>query len=155
MIFVSGMGSADNHVMGEYSKHAAVSIMRDSVGAMPDVSHITISPTPTTGNADLYGGGQGATTEGTPYGVIQTWTVGRSSSPHFHPHPRYIYVIKGPWWVSSSNYHDTRLTYPVPTGSFVEDLPQGIHWDGNRMGADYTTRLLHHRRGAGDQPPGG
>jgi hypothetical protein len=50
-------------------------------------------------------------------------------------------VLTGTWWVSSSTYHDTRLTYPVPAGSFVQDLPHGIHWDGNRIGDPQTTRL--------------
>ena len=29
----------------------------------------------------------------------------------------------------------------IVVGSFVQDLPHGIHWDGNRVGANYTTRL--------------
>jgi hypothetical protein len=139
-LFISGVGSADNHVMGEYSKKATVSVS-DPAGPEPDKSHITIADVPTTGNPNIYGGGQGATTEGTPYGVVQTWAAGRTSSPHYHPTPRYIYVLKGPWWVSSSTIHDLRLTYPVPTGSFVVDIPHGVHWDGNRVDADYTTRL--------------
>lgn len=139
-LFISGVGSPDNHVMDEYSRKTSVSI-KDAAGPAPDAAHITIAAIPTDGNHNLYGGGQDAQTEGTPYGVIQTWTVGRSSSPHYHPNPRYIYVLNGTWWVSSSTHHDTRLTYPVPAGSFVQDLPHGIHWDGNRLGANYTTRL--------------
>jgi hypothetical protein len=61
--------------------------------------------------------------------------------PHCHESPRYIYVLQGPWWVSFSTIHDFRLTYPVPAGSFVEDLSHGIHWDENRVDAGYTTRL--------------
>jgi quercetin dioxygenase-like cupin family protein len=140
MLFISGVGSADNHVMDEYSKKTTVSV-KDAAGPAPDAAHISITPIPLDGNHNLYGGGQDSTGEGTPYGVIQTWPVGRTSSPHYHTQPRYIYVLNGPWWVSSSTYHDTKLTYPVPTGSFVQDLPHGIHWDGNRVGADYTTRL--------------
>jgi hypothetical protein len=139
-LFISGVGSADNHIMGEYSKKATVSV-NDPAGPAPDTTHITIAAVPTTGNPNLYGGGQNATAEGTPYGVVQTWAPGRTSSPHYHMTPRYIYVLKGPWWVSSSTIHDLRLTYPVPTGAFVEDILHGIHWDGNRTDADYTTRL--------------
>jgi hypothetical protein len=143
-MFISGVGSTDNHIMGEYSRKVTVSV-NDPAGPAPDKSHITIAAVPTTGNPNLYGsgygGGQGAATEGRPYGVVQTWVAGRTSSPHYHPTPRYIYVLQGPWWVSSSTIHDLRLTYPVPTGSFVQDIPHGIHWDGNRVGADYTTRL--------------
>lgn len=139
-LLISGIGSADNHVMGEYSRKAAVSV-NDQPGPAPDKSHITITAVPPTGNPKLYGEGPGSTTKGAPYGVIQTWPPGRTSTPHYHANARYIYVLQGPWWVSSSTIHDLRLTYPVPTGSFVEDLPHGIHWDGNRLDAGYTTRL--------------
>jgi quercetin dioxygenase-like cupin family protein len=139
-LFISGVGSTDNRIMGEYSRKVAVSV-NDPAGPAPDTSHITIAAISTTGNANLYGGGQQSTTEGKPYGVIQTWAPGRSSSPHYHPHARYIYVLQGTWWISSSTIHDLRLTYPVPAGSIVEDIPHGIHWDGNRVDADYTTRL--------------
>ena len=140
MLFISGVGSADNHILTEYSKKTSVSA-KDAAGPAPDASHITIADVPIDGNHNLYGGGQDATQEGTPYGVIQTWPVGRTSSPHYHPTPRYISVLQGDWWVSSSSLHDTRLTYPVPTGAFVQDLPHGIHWDGNRINAKTVTRL--------------
>jgi hypothetical protein len=139
-LFISGIGSTDNRVMGEYSRKVDVSV-NDQAGPAPDQSHITIAAVPLTGTPKVYGEGPGAATKGAPYGVIQTWAPGRSSSPHYHANARYIYVLQGPWWVSSSTIHDLRLTYPVPTGSFVEDLTHGIHWDGNRLDAGYTTRL--------------
>lgn len=139
-LFISGIGSTDNHVMGEYSRKDAVSV-NDQAGPAPDKSHITITAVPVTGNPKVYGEGPGATTKGAPYGVIQTWPAGRTSTPHYHENARYIYVLQGPWWVSSSTIHDLRLTWPVPTGSFVEDLTHGIHWDGNRVDATDTTRL--------------
>jgi len=140
VLIITGVGSPDNRIMSDYSQTTTVKAS-DPAGPAPNVSHITIAEVSTTGNQNLYGGGQGASTEGTPYGVIQTWTPGRYSSPHYHPHPRYIYVLTGTWWVSSSTFHDTRLTYPVPAGSFVQDLPKGIHWDGNRLNDPQTTRL--------------
>lgn len=140
VLIITGVGSPDNRIMSDYAQTTSVKVS-DPAGAAPDASHITIVPVTTTGNQNLYGGGQQAQTEGTPYGVVQIWEAGRSSSPHYHPHPRYIWVLTGTWWVSSSTYHDTRLTYPVPAGSFVQDLPHGIHWDGNRIGDPQTTRL--------------
>jgi quercetin dioxygenase-like cupin family protein len=140
VLIITGVGSPDNRIMSDYAQTTAVRVS-DPAGAAPDASHTTITAVSTTGNQNLYGGGQGATTEGTPYGVVQIWAPGRSSSPHYHPHPRYIYVLTGTWWISSSTYHDTRLTYPVPAGSFVQDLPHGIHWDGNRLNDPQTTRL--------------
>ena len=140
VLIISGVGSADNHIMGEYSHKTTVSAS-DPAGAMPDVSNMTIKDVPTTGNPDIYGGGQRSTEEGKPYGVVQTWEPNHFSSPHYHPHPRYIYVLQGPWWVSSASVQDPKLTYPVPTGSFVQDIPHGIHWDGNREGQKEITRL--------------
>jgi quercetin dioxygenase-like cupin family protein len=140
VLMITGVGSADNRIMSDYSTMTSVKAS-DPAGTAPNTASITITPVSLTGNQNLYGGGQGAQTEGTPYGVIQTWTPGRYSSPHYHPHPRYIYVLSGTWWATSSSLHDTRLTYPIPAGSFVQDLPKGIHWDGNRMGDPQTTRL--------------
>jgi len=143
VLMITGVGSPDNRIMSDYSTMTTVKAS-DPAGAAPNTASMTITPVSLTGNQNLYGGGQGAAgtqTEGTPYGVIQTWTPGRYSSPHYHPHPRYIYVLSGTWWATSSSLHDTRLTYPIPAGSFVQDLPKGIHWDGNRLGDPQTTRL--------------
>lgn len=140
VLIITGVGSADNRIMSDYAQTTTVKVS-DAAGAAPDAAKITIAEVSTTGNQNLYGGGQGAQTEGTPYGVVQTWAPGRYSSPHYHPYPRYIYVLTGTWWTSSSTYHDTRLTYPMPAGAFVQDLPKGIHWDGNRIGDPNTTRL--------------
>lgn len=140
VLIVTGVGSPDNKIMSDYNQTTTVKAS-DPAGAAPAASTMTIVPVSTTGNQNLYGGGQQAQTEGAPYGVVQIWAPGRSSTPHYHPHPRYIWVLTGTWWVSSSTYHDTRLTYPVPAGSFVQDLPHGIHWDGNRIDDPQTTRL--------------
>ena len=140
VLFISGVGSPDNRIMSDYAQTTTVRAT-DAAGPAPNTASITITPVSTTGNQNLYGGGQGAQTEGTPYGVIQTWAPGRYSSPHYHPNWRHIYVLTGTWWVSSSTHHDTRLTYPMPAGSFVQDLPRGIHWDGNRIGDPNITRL--------------
>lgn len=140
MLIISGLGSADNRIMSDYAQTTTVRVS-DAAGAAPDAAKISIAPVSTTGNQNLYGGGQDAQTPGAPYGVVQTWAAGRYSSPHYHPHPRYIYVLSGTWWTSSSTYRDTRLTYPMVAGSFVTDLPKGIHWDGNRIGDPNLTRL--------------
>jgi hypothetical protein len=43
------------------------------------------------------------------YGVLIKWEPGHNSRPHFHSTDRYIYVVSGTWWVSSStqNVSDT------------------------------------------------
>ena len=38
-----------------------------------------------------------------PYAVLYKWYPGAFSHPHFHDRTRWIYVVSGTWWVSSSN----------------------------------------------------
>jgi len=64
------------------------------------------------------------------YGILIRWMPGSNSKPHFHSTVRYIYVVSGTWWVSSSTTYDKTKMYPVPAGSFVTDIPNTIHWDG-------------------------
>ena len=68
------------------------------------------------------------------YGVLIKWDPGKGSRPHFHDQDRFIYVVSGTWWVSSSNHYDPKTTYPMPAGSFVTDLANTVHWDGARAG---------------------
>jgi len=88
------------------------------------------------------------------YGVLIKWNPGANSQPHFHSTVRYIYVVSGTWWVSSSNTYDKSKMYPVPAGSFVTDVPKTVHWDGAKaetgpcilllvgIGPMVTTRLV-------------
>jgi hypothetical protein len=69
-----------------------------------------------------------------PYGILIKWYPGNFSRPHKHDGNRWVYVVSGTWWVSSSNVYDTRLTYPVPAGTRTEDVPDTVHWDGARAG---------------------
>ena len=64
------------------------------------------------------------------YGVLIKWLPGHNSRPHFHSTDRYIYVVSGTWWVSSSTTYDKDKMYPVPAGSFVTDIANTVHWDG-------------------------
>lgn len=64
------------------------------------------------------------------YGVLIKWDPGYNSKPHFHTTDRYIYVVSGTWWVSSSTHYDPSKMYPIPAGTFVTDIKNTIHWDG-------------------------
>jgi quercetin dioxygenase-like cupin family protein len=68
------------------------------------------------------------------YGVLIKWNPGTGSRPHMHDQDRYIYVVSGTWWVSSSNVYDPKLSHPMPAGSYVEDVANTTHWDGARAG---------------------
>ena len=66
------------------------------------------------------------------YGVLIQWQPGHNSQPHFHSTDRYIYVVSGTWWVSSSDHYDPATTWPLPQGSFATDLAGKVHWDGSK-----------------------
>jgi hypothetical protein len=51
-----------------------------------------------------------------------------------HDKDRFIYVVSGTWWVSSSPVYDPKLSYPMTAGSSVEDVAGTVHWDGARAG---------------------
>jgi quercetin dioxygenase-like cupin family protein len=69
-----------------------------------------------------------------PYVMLIRWKPGEMSGPHFHNNTRYVYVVSGTWWVSSSDHYDPKTTYPLPAGSFAIDMPGKIHWDGAKEG---------------------
>jgi quercetin dioxygenase-like cupin family protein len=68
------------------------------------------------------------------YGVLIKWNPGTGSRPHMHDQDRFIYVVSGTWWVSSSSVYDPKLSYPMPAGSVVKDVANTVHWDGVRAG---------------------
>ena len=105
---------------------------------LPDPSHIPMifgKDIPWKGE----NGERSATLFGDPskpgiYGVLIQWEPGHNSRPHFHSTDRYIYVVSGSWWVSSSTHYDPSKMYPIPAGTFVTDIKNTIHWDGSRTG---------------------
>lgn len=65
------------------------------------------------------------------YVVLTKWMAGNHfSRPHFHPHDRFITVIKGTWWVGSGGTFDTNATVPLPAGTVVTHFGQQVHYDG-------------------------
>lgn len=69
-----------------------------------------------------------------PYLMLLKWWPGNFSKPHFHTQPRFVVVVSGTWWVSTSNHYDPAKTYPLPAGSVVTDVLNAVHWDGAKDG---------------------
>ena len=90
-------------------------------------------------------GAQNATLVGDPakeglYMQLVKWTKGdHFSHPHFHPHDRFITVIKGTWWVGTGTKYDPEATVPMPAGTFVTHYGRQVHFDGAK---DEDTILL-------------
>jgi quercetin dioxygenase-like cupin family protein len=81
-------------------------------------------------------GNQSAVLAGDPgkeglYVQMVKWLAGNHfSHPHFHPHDRFITVLKGTWWVGSGTKYDPDNTVPMPAGTFVTHYGQQVHFDG-------------------------
>jgi len=66
------------------------------------------------------------------YVVLNKARAGRFGGPHYHPNDRFITVLSGTWWKGSGTTVDPTHTTRLPTGSFVIDYGQQVHWDGTR-----------------------
>jgi quercetin dioxygenase-like cupin family protein len=81
-------------------------------------------------------GAQNATLAGDPtkeglYVQMVKWLAGNHfSHPHFHPHDRFITVLKGTWWVGTGTKYDPSSTVAMPAGTFVTHFGQQVHFDG-------------------------
>ncbi len=81
-------------------------------------------------------GAQNAVLAGDPskpglYVQMVKWLAGNHfSRPHFHPHDRFITVLKGTWWVGTGTTFDPAATVPMPAGSFITHYGQQVHFDG-------------------------
>src|SRR5689334_5000646 len=53
------------------------------------------------------------------YAVMLRWQPNHFSRPHFHPHDRFITVLKGTWWMGTGRQFNPDATVPVVAGSFV------------------------------------
>jgi quercetin dioxygenase-like cupin family protein len=120
---------------------ANLSSLAAAQGPPPDPAHI-----PFTLPADIqwtgpHGGEYTATLFGDPnkpgpYGILAKWMPGNYSHPHFHSADRWIYVVSGTWWVSSSSHFDPAMAYPLPAGTFAIDRANTVHWDGAKAGGE-------------------
>jgi hypothetical protein len=78
-------------------------------------------------NATLVGD---PTKEGLDVQMVK-WLAGHHfSHPHFHPHDRFITVLKGTWWGGTGTKFDPDGTVPMPAGTFVTHFGQQVHFDG-------------------------
>jgi quercetin dioxygenase-like cupin family protein len=85
------------------------------------------------------------------YLVLTKWLAGNHfSHPHFHPHDRFITVLKGTWWVGSGTKYDPDGTVPMPAGTFVTHYGQQVHFDGAK---DEDAVLLIVGEGPGTSTP--
>jgi quercetin dioxygenase-like cupin family protein len=65
-----------------------------------------------------------------PYAVLNHFSAGTFSHPHFHPNDRIIVVISGTWWMGTGDKFDLDATKPMPPGSSAVHYGGKVHFDG-------------------------
>lgn len=69
------------------------------------------------------------------YIQLNRFHPGNFSHPHYHANDRYIMVLSGTWWVSTSPKWDPENnTVPMKAGTFVTHTGREVHYDGARAG---------------------
>jgi len=129
-VFVIGVAALTSQ-----SGLAAAKAQAAHAAAKLDPTHITYTLPSHVKWTKLLDGAQSAVLVGDPskpgwYIMLVKWMPHHFSQPHFHPNDRYVTVLSGTWWVSSSDKYDPDATVPMPAGSFVTDLAKQVHWDG-------------------------
>lgn len=65
-----------------------------------------------------------------PWVIVYSVKAGNFDQPHFHAYDRYIYVIKGTWWVGAGAILNPINSVATPPGSYVKHSANQVHWDG-------------------------
>jgi len=77
------------------------------------------------------------------YVVVNRFTPGNFSRPHYHANDRYIMVISGTWWVGTGAAFDPeRATVPMKAGTFVLHKGREVHYDGARSGSEEAVVMI-------------
>jgi quercetin dioxygenase-like cupin family protein len=50
--------------------------------------------------------------------------------PHWHPHVRYVTVLKGTWYAGTGTTFDPQHAVPLEAGSVMVHPARAPHWDG-------------------------
>ena len=137
---IMGGGIALAQAQGIGTTEIGKASVNDPPGPVPDPAHIPFIPPENIKWEGNPNGEQHFTLFGDPskpglYAQLLKWPAGTGTKPHIHDQDRYVYVISGTWWVSTSTHYDPKLSFPMPAGSFLKDVANEIHWDGVRAGA--------------------
>ena len=65
-----------------------------------------------------------------PWVIVNKVLAGNFNQPHFHSYDRYIYVIKGTWWVGAGPNQNPANSVATPPATYVKHSANQVHWDG-------------------------
>jgi Cupin len=62
--------------------------------------------------------------------------------PHWHPHDRYVTVIKGTWYTGTGGTFDPAHAVPLKPGSYMFHPAKALHWDGSNNGEEVIVQVF-------------
>ncbi len=86
------------------------------------------------------------------YIQLNRFHPGNFSHPHYHANDRYIMVLSGTWWVSTTAKFDPENnTVPMKPGTFVTHTGREVHYDGARAEDKEDTVVMIFGNGPGSR----
>ncbi|HWZ62983.1 MAG TPA: cupin domain-containing protein [Steroidobacteraceae bacterium] len=62
--------------------------------------------------------------------------------PHWHPHDRYVTVLRGTWYTGTGATFDPARTVPLKPGSFMFHPARALHWDGSNSDEEVIVQVV-------------
>jgi quercetin dioxygenase-like cupin family protein len=62
--------------------------------------------------------------------------------PHWHPHDRYVTVVKGTWYTGTGLTFDLARAVPLKPGSVMLHPAQAVHWDGSNSDEEVIVQVV-------------
>ena len=62
--------------------------------------------------------------------------------PHWHPHDRYVTVLKGTWYTGTGATFDPQQAVPLKPGSYMLHPAHALHWDGSNTDEEVVVQIF-------------
>src|SRR5215475_11955660 len=62
--------------------------------------------------------------------------------PHWHPHDRYVTVLKGTWYTGTGATFDPHQAVPLEAGSYMFHPAHALHWDGSNTDEEVVVQIF-------------
>ena len=62
--------------------------------------------------------------------------------PHWHPHDRYVTVLKGTWYTGTGPTFDPHKAVALKPGSYMFHPARALHWDGSNDNEEVVVQIF-------------